>query len=197
MPCFSPATAADDPYVVCPVFENTRYRLRLVDMDDAADLLAVYSDPMVWPILNADNCNTDFQFTTLLEMQAYIHCWLDEYQKQYYVRFSIIDLTVQKVVGTIELFRREAADFFNDCGLLRLDLRQDHENEATIHEILRLLLPQAFALFHCRMIATKVPPIARERQRVMEALGFTKSNEMLIGGHDGKRYGDYFVLYKS
>ena len=29
-------------------------------------------------------------------------------------------------MGTIELFNRKAKDYFNNCGLLRLDLRSDY-----------------------------------------------------------------------
>lgn len=199
MPCFHDVQISPvmhDPYTVCPVLENERYRLRLVKMEDAVDLLTVYSDPAVWSLLNADNCNSDFHFTTITEMENYIRAWLDEYAKRYYVRFSIVDRTNDMVVGTIELFRREADDFFTDCALLRLDLRHDYENAHTIVAILKLLIPQAFSLFQCHMLATKVPPVATERQKAVKRLGFTATDEMLIGGHDGKRYGDYFVLFQ-
>lgn len=186
----------EDPYEVCPILENEHYRLRLVQMEDAADLLAVYADPAVWPMLNSDNCNSDFHFTTIEAMENYIHAWLDEYPKQYYVRFSIVDRTNDTVVGTIELFRREAEDFFTDCGLLRLDLHREYENVSTITDILHLLLPQVFILFHCHMLATKAPSVATERQKAMKQLGFTATDEMLVGGHDGKRYGDYFILFQ-
>lgn len=199
--CFDPSAAVavvnNDPYESCPVFENARYRLRLVNMDDAVDLLTVYSDPAVWPLLNSDNCNSDFHFTTVDEMAGYIRAWLDEYAKRYYIRFSIIDRTCEKAIGTIELFSREAEDFFTDCGMLRLDLHRTHENVSAVTDILQLLLPHTFSLFHCHMIATKVPPIATERQKALKRLGFTVTNEMLVGGHDGKRYGDYFVLFTS
>ena len=32
-----------------------------------------------------------------------------------------------EAIGTIELFHRDAADYFTDCGLLRLDIRSDYE----------------------------------------------------------------------
>ncbi len=200
MPCFHDVQISPvmhDPYVVCPVLENERYRLRLVKMEDAGDLLTVYSDPAVWPLLNADNCNSDFHFTTIEAMENYIRAWLDEYAKRYYVRFSIVDRTNDMVIGTIELFRREAEDFFTDCGLLRLDLHRAYENVSAITDILQLLLPHTYSLFHCHMIATKIPPVAIERKKAVELLGFTATDEVLIGGHDGKRYGDYFVLFTS
>ncbi len=96
-------------------------------------------------------------------------------------------------IGTIELFNRQANDFYHDCGLLRLDLRSDYETADSIREILSLIVPPAFDLFGCKMIATKIPPFAVSRKTAAEALGFTASSEKLIGGDDGREYGDYFV----
>lgn len=99
-------------------------------------------------------------------------------------------------VGTIELFNRQAKDFYHDCGLLRLDLRSDYENADSIREILSLIVPPAFDLFGCKMIATKIPPFAVSRKTAAEALGFTASEEKLIGGDDNREYGDYYILLK-
>ena len=54
----------------------------------------------------------------------------------------------------------------------------------------------AFDLFECKMIATKVPAFASERKRAVEKMGFTLSEEALVGGHDGKIYKDYYVLWR-
>ena len=125
-----------------------------------------------------------------------IDFWLDEYRKKYYVRWTILDKSTCQAIGTIELFNRQAEDYFTDCGLLRLDLRSDYETSDRIIKILSLLLPQAFHLFGCRMIATKVPGSAAERKNAVESLGFAYSEEVLIGSHNGTVYGDYYVLHQ-
>ena len=47
--------------------------------------------------------------------------WLDAYKNGWFVRFTVVDKSTQKAVGTIEMFRRAGAtDTFNNCGVLRL-----------------------------------------------------------------------------
>ena len=185
-----------NPYENCPVFENETYLLRLVEAADAPDLLTVYSDEKAWPIFNADNCTGNFRITTLERMERAVSMWLHSYQIHDFVRWTIYDKCAKKAVGTIELFNRKAEDYFNDCGLLRLDLRSDYENAADISEITSLILMPTFDMFSCKMIATKIVPVARERKNAFEAFGFTASAEKLVGGHDGKIYTDYYVLPK-
>lgn len=185
-----------DPYITCPTFESDSYLLRLAGPADTLDLLAVYSDEKAVPLFNSDNCHgDDFHYTTLERMQGAMDFWTEAYREKWFVRWTIIDKKTQKAVGTIELFNRQAKDYFNDCGLLRLDLRSDHEHEEGIHEILSLIVPPAYDLFHCQMIATKVIPSAARRKEAVEKLGFKSTGEALIG-HDGTRYFDYYVRTK-
>ena len=183
-----------NPYEKCPVFENENYLLRFVKAEDAPDLLLVYSDEKAVPIFNSDNCVDNFHYICLEQMQRTIAFWQQEYEKKYYVRWTIWDKKTCHAIGTIELFNRKAEDYFNDCGLLRLDLRSDYEYTDIILEILSLILESASELFECVMMATKVPACAAERKKAVEKLGFILSKEELIGGHNGKTYRDYYVL---
>ncbi|MDO4333701.1 MAG: GNAT family protein [Eubacteriales bacterium] len=184
-----------NPYENCPVFENENYRLCLVSMEDAEDLLKVYSDEKAVPFFNSDNCHgDDFHYTTAERMREAVQFWEDSWRWRYFVRWAIRDKRAGEAIGTIELFHRESEDYFNHYGLLRLDLRSDYERAEQIEEILRLILKSAFELFDCEKIATKIPGDALERKCAMEKLGFAASEEKLIGGHDGKAYSDYYVL---
>ncbi len=185
-----------DVYTTCPTIESTRCRIRPLTIEDCADLLKVYSDPAAVPFFNSDNCHgDDFYYTTAERMRQAIDFWFMEYNRRGFVRWSIVDKRSGEVIGTIELFRREADDFFTDCGLLRLDLRSDYETEAAISDILTLIVLPAFEWFSCSMIATKAIPAAVERRRALAAMGFVPSPEKLIG-HDGTEYGDYFISTK-
>lgn len=185
-----------NPYETCPVYENENFLLRLVTMDDAADLLSVYSDEKAVPLFNSDNCNgDDFHYTTLERMQQGIEFWLWAYKNHSFVRWSIFDKKIGKGIGTIELFNRKAEDYFNDCGLLRLDLRSDYEDTEHIMEILSLILPHTCKLFGCQMIATKIPPFAAARRTAAAQLGFLESKER-VGGKDQEGYADYYVMWK-
>lgn len=184
-------------YEECPILENDKYLLRLVQMGDAKALIKVYSDEKAVPYFNSDNCHGDnFFYKTIERMQQTIKCWLMEYGRKGYVRWSIIDKLSNEVVGTIELFNRKSKDYFNACGLLRLDLRSDYENEKCILKILSIIIKDAYELFNCNMIATKAIPLAEERIKALKHIGFRESEEKVVG-HDGTEYGDYWVLLKS
>lgn len=183
-----------DVYLECPLFENESYQLRIVEEKDCHDLLTVYSNEKAVPFFNSDNCGgDDFHYTTKERMKEAIAYWLFEYHRKGFVRWSIIDRSKDFVIGTIELFHRNAKDYFTECGLLRLDLHSDYEKAGEIQRILRLILPAVFDLFHCNKIATKAKPQAVERRKALEQLGFQSTCEELIG-HDGARYGSYFVM---
>lgn len=183
-------------YEKCPSFENNKYLLRLIAKEDANDLLKVYSDINAVPFFNSDNCNgDDFYYETLERMKEAINFWIASYEGRWFVRWSIIDKTINKVIGTIELFHREATDYFNNVGLLRLDLRSDYEKETEIIEILNLIIKDTYELFYCDRIATKAVKPASERVRALIKLGFKPSDRLLIG-HDGSEYSSYFEVDK-
>ena len=183
-----------DVYKKCPSFENEHFLLRYVQIEDCSDLLKVYSDKKAVPFFNSDNCGSDdFYYTSEERMKEAIEYWFFEYGRKGFVRWSIIDKNTQKAVGTIELFHRKADDYFTKCGLLRLDLRSDYETADSITKILSPILIPAFKLFHCNKIATKAVPEATERISALQNLGFSLSDEKLIG-HDGTEYTDYYVL---
>lgn len=187
-----------NPYETCPVFENENYLLRLIEPADAQDLLLVYSDEKAVPFFNGDNCHgDDFHYTTLERMQGAVDFWCQAHDEGWFVRWVIVDkkaTTRSTAIGTIELFNREAEDYFNHCALLRLDLRSDYERADSIYDILSLIVPQTCEMFGSQMVATKVPPFAAERKAAVEKLGFTLSGEALVGGDDGKEYWNYYVL---
>lgn len=52
-------------YENCPIYENEKYLLRMVKLEDCDDLLEVYSDEAAVPLFNNDNCNgDDFHYKT-------------------------------------------------------------------------------------------------------------------------------------
>lgn len=183
-------------YEHCPEIENERFWLRLVAERDCGDLRNVYSDEASVPLFNSDNCSgDDFHYSTDERMIEAIRFWLWSYRQGYFVRWSILDKAAECAVGTIELFRRSSQDSYNGCGILRLDLRSDYEQEADITEILALILLPSFAWFDCGIIVTKAKPIARARVKALTQMGFVPACQPLIG-HDGTAYGDYYTLRK-
>ena len=174
-----------DVYEQIPVMDSEKFLLREIEDGDAEDLFKVYSDKDAVPLFNSDNCVNGFCYTS-------ISFWKREYQSRYYVRWAIIDKNANCAIGTIELFNRRAKDYFNNCGLLRLDLRSDYEKQDTIEDILGIIIPETRDMFACEMIATKAVSIAKDRIQALEHMGFCLSEEALIG-HDGTKYNFYYV----
>ncbi|MGM9605190.1 MAG: GNAT family N-acetyltransferase [Faecousia sp.] len=171
--------------------ENARFLLRFVIKEDAGDLLAVYSDKNALPFFNSDNCHGDnFYYPTLERMNQAIDFWRFSYEKGFFVRWSIVDKTIGKAIGTVELFIRSSDDGL--CGgLLRLDLRSDYEDRQSIENILALLLPMVPEYFGSTVI-TKAPIYAVERIAALQALGFAPSEHLLVG-ENGYAYNGYWV----
>ncbi len=182
-------------YKECPVLENERFKARFVLADDCADLLNVYSDKEAVKLFNSDNCDgDDFYYTTPERMKQAVDFWLFSYKEGYFVRFSIIDKNTSEVIGTFEIFKRIADDYFTDCGLLRLDLASAYEKRGLIDEILSLIIDPIFEWLDCDMIATKAIPEAEERICALEKHGFSLSYEKPVGTQDYKEYDNYYVL---
>ena len=187
----------NDVYENCPVLENDYFCLRLIEEKDAANLLETYSDQKALPFFNSDNCNdSNFYYETVEGMLEAIKYWLWEYERRGFVRFAIVDKRSHKVVGTIELFNRQAEDAFSNCGLLRLDVKSSYEEKESIGEILSIIVEHIYELFDCTRIATKAPIYAVERIEALKKIGFERSKEYLVGQHDQRRYYDYWVLEK-
>ena len=180
-----------DVYEQIPDMENEKFLLREIEDGDAEHLLKIYSDKNAVPLFNSDNCVNGFYYTTMEEMKDTIAFWKREYQNRYYVRWAIIDKNDNCAIGTIELFNRKAKDYFNNCGLLRLDLRSDYEKQDIIEDILGLIILETRDMFACEMIATKAISIAKERIKALEHKGFCLSEESVIG-HDGTKYNSYY-----
>ena len=184
-------------YKECPRFENDEYLIRYVSLDDSSDLLKVYSDKKAVALFNSDNCGGDtFYYTTEEKMKEVIGYWHWEYEREGFVRWSIIDKVKGETIGTIELFNRNADDYFTNCGLLRLDLRSDYERVEFIIDIFSLIIDATYELFGCDKIATKAIEKASERKKALKKCGFSLSNEELIG-HSGERFSDYYVRHNN
>lgn len=122
---------------------------------------------------------------------------MEYYENNVFVRFSIIQKKGGKVIGTIEMFRRESKDYYNDCGILRLDLKSDCEKTEVIYDILSLIVIPFYDWFFCFNIATKAPIYAIDRIEALKKMNYIKSPETLVGHHDNKLYYDYWIRKKQ
>ena len=119
-----------------------------------------------------------------------IDFWTILYKNGWFTRLSIIDKKEQTVIGTVELCLRVSEDEFNNMGILRIDVRSDYEKESFLHSIFSLVTPNLKKMLGCKGILTKAPIYAIERINAIQKLGFTKSENFLIG-KSGYAYDGY------
>lgn len=110
---------------------------------------------------------------------------------------SIIDKSIGKAIGTVELFHRDSDDAFNGSGVLRLDVRSDYERKEILFNILSLIIEPSYELFDCEEIITKVPIYAVERISAVQEFGFTKSIHLLVGTNDRYGYNGYWTIHRN
>jgi len=177
-------------YKTCPVFITPRFTLRLVRREDTAGLLEVYSDKCAQYYFNADNCTSDFRYSTLREMQKCVDMWLYGYEHGWFVRWTI--LMGKRPVGTVEMFRRDDGENGEGVGVLRIDVASRYEFPDVHEELLRTLLPALHELFGCQRILTKALPVMARRRLALTLHGFVPCKKPLIG-ENGVEYGDYWV----
>lgn len=177
-------------YETCPTLENDRFLLRLFSTEDCDDLLKVYSDKNALPFFNSDNCNGDnFYYATKERMAEALGFWKMSYENGWFVRFAIIDKTVSKVIGTIELCLRDS----EKIGILRVDVRSDYEQEDMLYNIFSLITPRVSELIGSNETITKAPLYAVERIKAIQKVGFAKSENYLVGSN-GYAYDGYWTI---
>lgn len=178
-----------DPYQVCPSFETEHFFVRLVKIEDAEDLLECYSDPVSNRLFNSDNCMNNFNIQTLEKMKEYIGFWLYEYERKYYVRFSIVNKSTAKSIGTIEFFtRNEPEKKHGNIGILRLDLGSEFEISNVITELLQVIEDYFYDYFGANSIVTKAIPFGEQRRLSLKQLGYQIFDDPQIIS-----YNDYFI----
>lgn len=180
----------EDVYIHCPTYETQSFVLRLVEIDDAQDLLNCYADKAAVSKMNADNCTSDFYYKTVEQMQQCIAFWLEEYKKKSYVRFAIVEKQTHKAEGTVEIFGGK-------YGVLRIDISTKYEKPEYIEEILRLAVYKFvldFGIENLEIKAENTP----ERMPVYEKYGFAPSTLFRPGlGYYERGRKEYFCADKG
>ncbi len=181
-------------YENCPVLSSGHYLLRLTCTEDLDGLLSVYSDRNALPFFNSDNCNGDnFYYTTRERMKEALDFWDYSYRNGWFARMTVIEKDSRRIIGTVELCGRASEDAFNGMCILRVDVGSEYENEAVLTEVFGLIAPHTDELLGTRGIVTKGPIYAVERTKALRNTGFTQSEHLLVGGHDGYRYNGYWT----
>ncbi len=176
------------PYELCPTFETESFTLRLVSEEDAEALLSCYSDTEAQKIFNSDRCSGDFCMDKIEDMRLCVKAWREAYSQRDYVRFAIIDTSLSRAIGTVEMFGY-VGTYKIKTGILRVDVRSDYEKERYLSELFAVCAGNFFDLFEVDTIATKAIPDALERRNTLMKQGFSEGS-VYEGTH-------YFLLSRQ
>lgn len=184
-------------YETIPLLEGKNYLLRGILPADLEELFTVYSDEKAVPLFNGDNCHgDDFHYTTLSRMQEAMDFWQFSYDNRYFVRWAVVEKASGRTVGAVECFHRDCEEEdYDNCALLRLDLRSDHETEEAVTDALLLAKKYFYDLFDGDKIVTKIG-LDGVRKRTAEALGFVKPQKGMPL-NNGDIADDYYILRKA
>lgn len=151
-----------NPYDTCPVYESKHFLLRLVSLEDAAQLLESYKNLSASIRSNSEYCVFGYGSQTLEEMQNSIKRWLEEYRRRSFVRFSIVNKQEGTLIGTVEI----ANTGWKKHSVLRIDLASAYEKREPFEELIQIA--DCFFLdFDCEKIVTRVPPDFMEYARAL------------------------------
>jgi len=180
----------NDIYSKCTTYNMKRITLRQTKLKDAKELLKCYSDEKAVPLFNSDNCHGDnFYYETMDRMEQAVKFWEYSYKNRYFVRWSVINNSTNEIIGTIEMFHRNADDKYDHYGVLRIDLQSRYETREIISEILEIASENFYEIFDVRAIITKAVPEAVERIIALMNCGYKPTNEKLL------IYDDYYVRF--
>ncbi len=167
------AFGSHDPYDKCPVLQTARFVLRLVQPEDAGDLLRCYSDPRSQELFDAATCTSDFRYHTMEQMRECIDFFLLNYRSREFIRFSILDKASRRAVGTMEMFNATGRLAGREgLGVLRVDLASPYESEECLGELLALSDATFDLLMGVDRVVTKAIPSAAPRRAALRAAGF-------------------------
>lgn len=164
-----------DPYKTCLPVKGELVTLRLLEPKDAEDLLVCYSDERAVALMNADNCSGSFLCKKLENMQEAIKWWLVDCKASNYIRYTILDNASGVALGTIEIFNRGENGGYPNVGVLRLDIRFDHETDEYLRDILTLVQNELFEPFGLEGLMLKAPTAGKTRRAVLEDLGYRET----------------------
>jgi len=185
----------ENPFVKCPTYETDNFLVTQIKMEDAEDLFEVYSDITTRQHMNNDNCGGEWPCHSLEIVQQGIESWLQEYDDQYYIRWTITQKDNMKSIGTIELAPAPGITRFFDgtctTGILRVDIKSEYEKEEIFSEIYEMTNTEMIEVFGIEKIITKGSP--KEFERIK---GLDNSRYKRLPDNELIPFPNYYISYK-
>lgn len=175
----------------CPVYKSEHFLLRQMGMEDAEGLFQCYSNPEAAKYFNGDCCGDDFYYTDFSKFVKCMEFWESRYQEKDFVRFTVIDIELEKIIGMVEVCPSYKYSVDGNCmGILRLDLLPEYETGKDIQELMELLLEHVYEHFQVRSVIMKAQEDALARRNVLKGLCFVPAQDEC-----SIPFKDYFIRY--
>lgn len=152
-------------YEECPAVKTKSFTVRLIRQSDSDGLYECYHDEEAVRFMNDDNCDFGFYAESPERMAETVGYWIDFYEKQYFVRFAVVDNASGKAVGTIEGFNGET-------GVLRVDIASVYERTEYLSELFQLATDHFYEWFGNEVLVTKAVEDAGERRDALAGCGW-------------------------
>ncbi|MGE7113405.1 GNAT family N-acetyltransferase [Lysinibacillus sp. NPDC047702] len=144
--------------------DTKRLYLRKMKIEDANNLFQIWSDPDVTKYMNIIN------LTDVKQAQEMITI-LDQLAKeQKGIRYSIIEKTSQKIIGSCGF---NSFDEENNTAEIGYELGKAYWGKGFAQESITALIHYAFTALHIKKIEAKVEPANKNSIKVLEKLKFS------------------------
>jgi len=173
-----------DAFAGCPEIETQRLRLRKLRHSDAAELLALYSDPEVMRFL-------DWQGVTAFEEAELLIAIFEQQQHRgKSLRWAMADRQDDKLLGTLVVTDISSSKL---CSI-GYDLLPGMWGKGLMSEALGALLSFLFEQLGFERIQAYVHPQNHASCRLLEKLGFEREALLRRGAHHSGRDDLFDVL---
>jgi [ribosomal protein S5]-alanine N-acetyltransferase len=169
-----------------PVLYTERFHLRQITFDDAAELFAIYSDPVAMEFFGMDALAELAQARHMIERQQ------QAFRESRKIRWAITERGQDQLIGTIGLHSWEKEHAHAEIGY---DLNQAVWGQRIIGEVIAPVIEYGFTTMELNRIVGNISPENIASKRILEKAGFhyegTLRHEMFFNGqfHDTAVYG--------
>lgn len=175
----------------CPIYQSEHFLLRKMDMRDAEGLFQCYSNPDAAKYFNGDCCGDDFYYTDFSKLMKCMEFWESRYREKDFVRFTAMDIELEKVIGMVEVCPSYKYSADGHCmGILRLDLLPEYEAGRDIQELMEMVLEHVYEDFRVNSVIMKAQEDALIRRDVLKNLHFVPAQDEC-----SIPFKDYFIRY--
>lgn len=152
-----------------PILQTERFRLRQVRMEDAENLFAIYSDPVVMQYFG-NEVKTELQ-----EAYDMIERRLTFYAEGRMIRWVITEQEQDQAIGTIGF---HALSKQNRSAEIGYDLKREMWGRGITSEVIAAVLEYGFTQMNLHRIAGQISPENTASKRVLEKVGFQYEGTM-------------------